>query len=126
MGFTSFDHFQPGWKVARPTTPPPILTSSICPFVNLRTSSGEFGFFFLTPALVRSLPICALRVIRSLRPWQVTVKRLRPAPMPHHGEMVPVSNRRSKQRLRMLTIRSCRERTKSNDPYRQPPPHHRD
>src|ERR1039457_1715016 len=31
IGFTWSDHFQPGWNVARPTTPPPTLTSSTPP-----------------------------------------------------------------------------------------------
>src|SRR2546426_10580345 len=41
MGFTCLDHLHPGSNLARPIVPPPIFTSSIFPFSNLRTSSGE-------------------------------------------------------------------------------------
>src|SRR5438309_5533815 len=41
IGFTCLDHLHPGSNLARPIVPPPIFTSSIFPFSNLRTSSGE-------------------------------------------------------------------------------------
>jgi hypothetical protein len=40
IGFTSFDHRQPGWKVKRPTSAPPTWRISAWPFGNSRVSSG--------------------------------------------------------------------------------------
>src|SRR5262245_47846519 len=48
-GFTLVDHFQPGWKIARPKVTPPNSTSSNRPLSNERFSSGaEKAFFFIS------------------------------------------------------------------------------
>src|SRR2546428_1486107 len=63
MGFTCLDHLHPGSNLARPIVPPPIFTSSIFPFSNLRTSSGELRC--LTSILDEGIdPLLDLHVIR--------------------------------------------------------------
>src|SRR3990172_6573484 len=56
IGFTSFDQRQPTSKVPFPTVPLPIFTTSMWPFPNRRTSSGESRLFFSSPAITSLLP----------------------------------------------------------------------
>src|SRR5271165_3533750 len=62
IGFTCSDHLQPGRKVARPTAPPSVFTSSSWPVPasNGRVSSGESRLLrrrpdILTPVLIGPL-----------------------------------------------------------------------
>src|SRR3954452_19398997 len=56
IGFTCFDHCQPGSKVARPTGPPSRLTNSSLPLPssNGRVSSGDLRLLRIKPAMAGS------------------------------------------------------------------------
>src|SRR6266567_1161089 len=53
IGLTCFDHRQPGWKVARPTAPASVLTSSSLPVPssNGRVSSGVSRLLRISPVI---------------------------------------------------------------------------
>src|SRR2546425_444430 len=67
MGLTCLDHFQPGSNLARPTVAPPILTTSILPFSNFRTSSGELRCFtsILDEGMISPLGFRIIRLLPS-------------------------------------------------------------
>jgi len=52
MGLTQVDHFQPGWRVARPKVTPPIEMISTRPLSKVRFSSGWVSFFFCMVLMV--------------------------------------------------------------------------
>src|SRR3990172_7670138 len=90
IGFTSFDQRQPTSKVPFPTVPLPIFTTSMWPFPNRRTSSGESRLFFSSPAITSLLPFSLpylispflLKGTRIFPPCQGRVKPLA-APTSH-------------------------------------------
>src|SRR5215212_4053045 len=70
MGLTCSDHRHPGSKTALPTTTSPRLTTSILPFSNERTSSGE----------ARSLPCMRAGACMPTPPFPGDPRRVAPAP----------------------------------------------
>src|SRR6266571_6765022 len=64
VGLPCLDHLHPGSNLARPIVPPPIFTSSIFPFSNLRTSSGELRCLtsILDEGIGSLLPLRAIRL----------------------------------------------------------------
>src|SRR5215208_1792549 len=85
IGLTLFDHFQPGSKVALPTTRPPMLTTSALPIPsNGRVSSGESKF--LISACATSAPLSwiggEIRPYPNVSPRGRTLPSRKKAPTP--------------------------------------------
>jgi hypothetical protein len=68
MGFTSFDQRQPGSKISRPTSPPPISITSARPLLNFRVSSGAEKLLCSVSCLV-SISVISIPPLGQSAQW---------------------------------------------------------